>query len=71
MSKATTTIRKVIKANTALEVVLPIDFCRKTGISKGDEVVVSYTDHFLVVMPNPDRMKDIIKGETNHESKRD
>jgi hypothetical protein len=61
--KTVTKVKRVIQANTALEIVLPVDFVRKTGLGKGDEVVVSYTDQVLTVIPNPNRMKDITKGE--------
>ena len=61
--KTVTKVKRVIQANTALEIVLPVDFVHKTGLGKGDEVVVSYTDQVLTVMPNPNRIVKLIKGE--------
>ena len=61
------TVRKIYLGNTAFLLCLPLDFIRRSGIARGDEVVVSYTDTVLMVMPNPSKVKDkaIIKGEMN------
>ena len=61
--KTITKVRRVVKSSNALEVVLPVDFIRKTGLAKGDEVVIAYTDQVLTVVPNPNRMMEITKGE--------
>ena len=62
-NKTITKVKKVMYGNKALLICLPVDFERRTGISKGDTVIVSYNDFILTVTPNPDRIVKLIKGE--------
>lgn len=45
-------VKKVVKAGTALLIYLPQDFVNRTGVQKGDEVVVFWNGTYLKVMPN-------------------
>lgn len=58
-SKTVAKVRKVFLGNNALLVCLPVDFVRKTGLSKGDEVVVIYDNSMLTVMPSPSKLKEL------------
>ena len=63
MKETVTKVRKIFYGHSSMLLCLPVDFVHKTGLVKGDEVVVSYTDQVLTLMPNPDRIMNSIKGE--------
>jgi len=59
-------VRKVVQCGTSLMVYLPTDFVRKSGLAKGDVVVVVYDDKTLTIL-NP----NVRKGEDNDNRARD
>lgn len=52
MQNDVTTIKvsRVIKAGDYYLMSLPTDYIRKTGLGKGDEIIVSYDNSLLMVM---------------------
>ena len=57
MKETKSKTRKVIKAGQGLVITLPVDFCRKAGISKGDKLGVVYDSFLVVISPNPPKEK--------------
>ena len=55
-------VQRIIKSGSAHLVNLPMGFIRKTGLGKGDDVVVAYDDSVLMVMPSPSKFKELNNG---------
>ena len=61
-------VRRVIKAGDYYLMSLPTDHIHKTGLGKGDEIIVSCDNSLLMVMPCPSKLKEIMnepKGVVN------
>lgn len=51
MNETKTKTRRVIKSGESLIISLPVEFCRKAGIKKGDTVGLTYDSVLIIVTP--------------------
>ena len=58
MNETKTKTRRVIKAGQGLVITLPVDFCRKANIKKGDVVGLTYDSILVVITPQLPKEKD-------------